>query len=82
LPSFGLLVPGALGLLTIKRLLSSPAQLDGLISVIFTLVSSALGTLVGASVYKWLSERFGSWRLQVGRDGRYFRTKIKSGPIH
>jgi hypothetical protein len=72
LPSFWLLVPGALGLLTVKLLLSDPARLDGLISVAFTLASIALGTLVGASLYKWLTERFGWWQLQIGRVGRYF----------
>jgi uncharacterized membrane protein YjjB (DUF3815 family) len=45
LPSFWLLVPGALGLLTVKRLLSDPARLDGLISMAFALASIALGTL-------------------------------------
>jgi uncharacterized membrane protein YjjP (DUF1212 family) len=59
LPSFWLLVPGALGLLTVKRLLSDPTRIDGLISVAFTLASIALGTLVGESVYKWLAVRFG-----------------------
>jgi uncharacterized membrane protein YjjP (DUF1212 family) len=57
LPSFWLLVPGALGLLTVKRLLSDPTRLDGLMSVAFTLASIALGTLVGESVYEWLSKR-------------------------
>jgi uncharacterized membrane protein YjjP (DUF1212 family) len=59
LPSFWLLVPGALGLLTVKHLLSDPTRLDGLISVAFTLASIALGTLVGESVYKWLAGWFG-----------------------
>jgi uncharacterized membrane protein YjjP (DUF1212 family) len=59
LPSFWLLVPGALGLLTVKRLLSDPTHLDGLISVAFTLASIALGTLVGESGYDWLSKRLG-----------------------
>jgi uncharacterized membrane protein YjjP (DUF1212 family) len=75
LPSFWLLVPGALGLLSVKRLLSDPSRFDGLISVAFALVSIALGTLVGASLYKWLTERFGWWQLQVGRVGRYFRNR-------
>jgi uncharacterized membrane protein YjjB (DUF3815 family) len=73
LPSFWLLVPGALGLLTVNRLLSDPAKLDGLVSLAFALASIALGTLVGASLYKWLTERFGWWRLQIGRVGLYFR---------
>jgi uncharacterized membrane protein YjjP (DUF1212 family) len=73
LPSFWLLVPGALGLLTITQLLSDPTRLDGLIAVTFALASIALGTLVGASLYKWLAEKRGWWRLQVGRVERYFR---------
>jgi uncharacterized membrane protein YjjP (DUF1212 family) len=73
LPSFWLLVPGAMGLLTVKRLLSEPARLDGLISVAFVLASIALGTLVGASLYRWLTETFGWWHLQIGRVGRFFR---------
>jgi uncharacterized membrane protein YjjP (DUF1212 family) len=73
LPSFWLLVPGAMGLLTVNRMLSDPAQLGGLISVAFVLASIALCTLVGASLYKWLTETFGWWQLQIGRVGRYFR---------
>jgi uncharacterized membrane protein YjjP (DUF1212 family) len=72
LPSFWFLVPGALGLLTVKRLLSEPAH-GGLIDVAFTLTSIALGTLVGASLYKWLTEKFDWWQLQIGRVGSYFR---------
>ena len=73
LPSFWLLVPGAMGLLSVNRLLSDPTKLSELISVTFTLASIALGTLVGASLYKWLTETFGRWQLQIGRVGRYFR---------
>jgi uncharacterized membrane protein YjjP (DUF1212 family) len=73
LPSFWLLVPGALGLLTVTRLLSEPGGQGGVIRVAFTLASIALGTLVGASLYKWLTETFGSWQVQIGRVGRYFR---------
>src|SRR5262249_13910357 len=75
LPGFWLLVPGALGLLTVNRLLSDPSRLDGLISLAFSLASIALGALVGASLYKWLTERFGSWRLQIGRVGALFQRK-------
>jgi uncharacterized membrane protein YjjP (DUF1212 family) len=75
LPAFWLLVPGALGLNTVKRLLSDPSNLGGLITVAFALASIALGTLVGASLYKWLTERYGWWQLQVGRVGRYFRRR-------
>jgi uncharacterized membrane protein YjjP (DUF1212 family)/uncharacterized membrane protein YjjB (DUF3815 family) len=73
LPSFWLLVPGAMGLLTVNQLLSEPGRMDGLINVAFVLASIALGTLVGASLYRWLTETFGWWELQAGRVGRYFR---------
>jgi uncharacterized membrane protein YjjP (DUF1212 family)/uncharacterized membrane protein YjjB (DUF3815 family) len=73
LPSFWLLVPGAMGLLTVNQMLSDPAQRGGLVSVAFVLASIALGTLVGASLYKWLTETFDWWELQIGRVGRYFR---------
>ncbi|TVQ33871.1 MAG: threonine/serine exporter family protein [Phycisphaeraceae bacterium] len=70
LPSFWLLVPGALGLLSVKQMLSDTAAgVDGLISAVFVFASIALGTLLGASLYKWLTERFGPWQLQIGRSG-------------
>jgi uncharacterized membrane protein YjjP (DUF1212 family) len=72
LPSFWLLVPGAMGLLTVKHLLSNPGRIDGLINVAFTLASIALGTLVGASLFKWLSEPVGWWQLRVGRFRGFF----------
>jgi uncharacterized membrane protein YjjP (DUF1212 family) len=78
LPSFWLLVPGALGLLSVKQMLSDRAAgVDGLITAVFALASIALGTLMGASLYKWLSERFGGWQLQLGRVSRYFRRQGK-----
>jgi uncharacterized membrane protein YjjB (DUF3815 family) len=58
LPSFWLLVPGALGLLSIKRLLGDPTHLEGLVNVALVLASIALGTLVGASLEKWLAKAF------------------------
>jgi len=68
LPSFWLLVPGSLGLISVTRMLGDRAAgIDGLVSVIFVFASIALGTLVGASLYKWLTEALGLWRLQVGR---------------
>jgi uncharacterized membrane protein YjjP (DUF1212 family) len=61
LPSFWLVVPGSLGLLSVTRMLSDRAAgLEGLITVVFVVTSVALGTLVGASIYRFLSERF-SW---------------------
>lgn len=78
LPTFWLMVPGALGLLSIKQVLSErAAALDGLISVTFVFASTALGTLMGVSIYKWLTERFGWWQLQIGRVGSYFRSNKK-----
>jgi uncharacterized membrane protein YjjB (DUF3815 family) len=74
LPSFWLLVPGSLGLLSITRMLNDRAAgLEGLVTATFTFVSIGLGTLMGASLYKWLSERLGRWQQQAGRFGRYLR---------
>src|SRR5262249_45899837 len=73
LPSFWLLVPGALCLLTVNQILSDPSRLDGLIHVAFTLASIAPGALVGASLYRWLTEKIGSWQLQIDRVGQYLR---------
>ncbi len=68
LPSFWLLVPGSLGLISVTRMLGDRAAgIEGLVSVVFVFASIALGTLVGASLYKWLTEALGLWRLQVGR---------------
>lgn len=76
LPSFWLLVPGSLGLLSVTRMLSDRAAgLDGLIAAIFAIASIALGTLVGASLYQWATEKFGLWRLQIGRVGSYLRLR-------
>jgi uncharacterized membrane protein YjjP (DUF1212 family) len=68
LPSFWVLVPGSLGLVSVARMLSDrSAGMEGLVTVVIVLVSVALGTLVGAGLYKWLTETFGWWQLQVGR---------------
>ncbi len=57
LPSFWLLVPGSLGLLSVARMLGDRAAgLDGLISAVFAFASIALGTLMGASFYKWITD--------------------------
>jgi uncharacterized membrane protein YjjB (DUF3815 family) len=78
LPSFWLLVPGALGLMSVKHMLSDRvAGLDGLVMTVFAFVSIALGTLMGASLYKSLTEHFGAWQLQIGRAGRFFRRDKK-----
>lgn len=76
LPSFWLVVPGSLGLVSVTRMLSDRAAgIDGLVSMIFAVTSIALGTLVGASIYKALTEHFGWWQLQIGRVGSYVRRK-------
>jgi uncharacterized membrane protein YjjP (DUF1212 family) len=76
LPSFWLLVPGALGLTSVKRMMSDRvAGFDGLVTAVFVLASIALGTLMGAALYKWLTETFGAWRLQIGRANSYLRRK-------
>ncbi len=78
LPSFWLLVPGALSLLSVKYMLSDRTEgIDGLATAVFVFTSIALGTLMGASLYKWLTERLGIWQLQLGRVGRYFRNEKK-----
>jgi uncharacterized membrane protein YjjP (DUF1212 family) len=74
LPSFWLLVPGALSLSSVTRMLSDrDAGVDGLVTAVLVFTSIALGTLMGAALYKQLTERFGAWQLQLGRVGRYFR---------
>jgi len=79
LPSFWLLVPGALGLLSVTRTLSDRvAGVNGLITALFALASIAVGTLMGASLYKWMTETLGWGRLQVGRVGRYFQRPNQS----
>lgn len=78
LPSFWLLVPGALGLMSVTRMMSDRAAgLDGIVTVVFVIASIALGTLVGASVYRGLTETFGAWQLQIGRVGSFFRRENK-----
>lgn len=78
LPSFWLLVPGALGLLSVTRMMSDGgAGLDGMITVVFVIASIALGNLVGASIYRGLTEAFGAWQLQLGRAESFFRRKNK-----
>jgi uncharacterized membrane protein YjjB (DUF3815 family) len=79
LPSFWLLVPGALSLLSVKYMLSDRTLgLEGMVTAVFVFASIALGTLMGASLYKLFSELFGSWQIQLGRVGRYFRRGDKN----
>lgn len=68
LPSFWIVVPGSLGLISVTSMLGDrDAGIDGLVTVVIVLVSVALGTLVGAGLYKGLTETFGAWQLQIGR---------------
>lgn len=79
LPSFWLVVPGSLGLRSVALMLTDRAAgVDGIVSVVFAITSIALGTLVGASIYKSVSERFGSWRLQLGRVKGASRTEQRN----
>jgi uncharacterized membrane protein YjjP (DUF1212 family) len=79
LPSFWLLVPGSLSLLSVARMFSDRyAGLEGLTNAVFTFMSIALGSLVGASIYKGLTEYLGAWRLQIGRAGPRPRTRRES----
>lgn len=81
LPSFWILVPGSLGLLSVKTMMSDRAAgVEGIVTVIFAIASIALGTLVGASLYKALTEQFGLWQLQVGRAGAIFRRAKTKAP--
>jgi len=71
LPSFWLLVPGAVGLLSVTRMVSDrTAGIDGLTVTVAAFTSIALGTLMGASIYRWVTERLGSSHLQIGSAGR------------
>jgi uncharacterized membrane protein YjjP (DUF1212 family) len=71
LPSFWLLVPGAVGLLSVTRMMSDrTAGIDGLTVTVAAFTSIALGTLMGASIYRWITERVGSWHLQIGGANR------------
>lgn len=81
LPSFWLLVPGTLGLMSVTRMMSDRAAgLDGLSQATFGFASLAVGTLVGASLYKWITETFGWWQLQIGRVSRFIRRRGGRGP--
>ncbi|MGH7243202.1 MAG: threonine/serine ThrE exporter family protein [Phycisphaerales bacterium] len=82
LPSFWMLVPGALGLLSVKRMLSDRAAgMEGLWTAVFVFAAIALGTLMGASLYKGITERFGLWQLKVARAPRENRIRTLSAAI-
>jgi uncharacterized membrane protein YjjP (DUF1212 family) len=74
LPSFWLLVPGSLGLESVASMLGNRAAgLEGLTTVVFAMASIALGTLVGASSYKWLSEKARRLQRRIRRVRSYVR---------
>lgn len=74
LPSFWILVPGALSLLGVKQMMSDrDAGIDGMVTAMFAIVSIALGTLLGASIYKWLNETARLRRILARRVARWFR---------
>lgn len=76
LPSFWLLVPGAMSLVSVKRMFSDrEAGVDGLLTATFVFVSIALGTLMGAALYKMLTERLGAWQVQWARMARALRRR-------
>jgi len=81
LPSFWLVVPGSLGLISVTRMFTDRAAgLDGMVTAVFVVASIALGCLMGASLYKWLTEYFGWWWLQIGRVGSYLGRMTFSKP--
>jgi uncharacterized membrane protein YjjB (DUF3815 family) len=64
LPSFWILVPGVLSLSGAKQILSDrEAGIDGLVVATFAIVSIALGTLTGTSIYKFFNDT-ARWRRQ------------------
>lgn len=74
LPSFWLVVPGSLGLRSVTQMLSDRAAgIEGLVTAVFVVASIALGTLVGASLFKGFSEKSGWWRAPLGRVGSWAR---------
>lgn len=76
LPSFWVVVPGALGLLSVTRMMSdSAAGIDGMVTVLFVIASVALGTLVGASLLRLLDAKVRrvvrrARRMRLVRQGR------------
>lgn len=68
LPAFWLVVPGSLGLLSVTRMMSDRAAgLEGLVTVVFVITAVALGTLVGTSLYRGVTEKLGWTHAQLRR---------------
>lgn len=68
LPSFWVLVPGALSLQSVKYLLSdADSGVESFVTALFAIVAIALGTLIGASLYKWVHESTARWKSQWAR---------------
>lgn len=75
LPCFWLLVPGSVSLLSVTRMMTDySAGLQELINATYVFVSLALGTLVGASLYKFVTERLRLSGLKIGRAPKRFVT--------
>ncbi|MFN7887592.1 MAG: threonine/serine exporter ThrE family protein [Betaproteobacteria bacterium] len=75
LPSFWVVVPGALGLLSVTRMLSDRAAgIEGLTTVLFVVASVALGTLVGASLFRLVTAEVGRM-LRRARRLRWLRER-------
>lgn len=71
LPCFWLLVPGAMGLLSVTRMMTDyAAGIQELINATYIFSSLALGTLVGASLYRFVTEWLKLGQLKVGRATR------------
>jgi uncharacterized membrane protein YjjP (DUF1212 family) len=71
LPCFWLLVPGAMGLLSVTRMMTDySAGIQELINATYIFTSLALGTLVGASLYKFVTESLKLGQMKVGRATR------------
>lgn len=71
LPCFWLLVPGALGLESVTRMMSDSALgIQQLVNATFVFASLALGTLVGASLYQWVTEQLKLRNMAAGRAPR------------
>jgi uncharacterized membrane protein YjjP (DUF1212 family) len=71
LPCFWMLVPGSVSLLSVKRMMTDYALgMEELVGATFVFASLALGTLVGASAYKLVTESLGLRDLRMGQPPR------------
>lgn len=70
LPSFWLLVPGVLGLFSVKQMLVAQSGTPGVASVVLAFTSIALGTLVGESLTNVLDGSLGWTKSRLARLSR------------